>query len=606
MGANPTIYCLENVTDYAEFERLCHDLMALESYPDIEPLGGFSDKGRDAIHVSAQDGKTTIFAYSVREDWRAKLSEDATKVYRHGHTCNQLVFITTANITASERDEAVGFIAKQYGWELGLFGIERLRVFLETTHPHVRSNHPQIFPPAFLAALEQINHAVQRNHILIHYGPEDRALAEWLARKLTSEGYLVWCEHLRSLGWERYPDDIDDAIQNRLGCMVSLYSRSSLGDPDITRQRAIALGISKQNRHFLIPLRLDSIPIDEMDQVTRQLVFLPFEKSWAEGLSLLFERLDATGCPKVLPNGQGIASRTFTGSEVLSHSAETLISNCLRILYLPKKIFRFTPEQPILNEQLEELKQVWAFRDVHNGSYLSFQRPPELAIQTYRFNQTGFWHWRKKKNIEGVFTDHLVSELIRKSMNVKCFQKGLRYCQETRMVYFPAGLVQKDKIKYQWPNGRRSWVNTTGERKYPTGKKDRYCYYLSPNFSVSQSTDGFTVLLRVRVRITDTAGVPLPARKSLSRRKHLCMNWWNGEWLSRMLAICQFLSVGDVISIGDERAEQIVVSSQPFTITSTKGINEDALAPDFYRRDDELYLPDDEEGDQVEGDEAIE
>ena len=54
------------------------------------------------------------------------------------------------------------------------------------------------------------------------------------------------------------------------------------------------------------------------------------------------------------------------------------------------------------------------------------------------------------------------------------------------------------------------------------------------------------------------------------------------------------------------RAEQIVVSSQPFTITSTKGINEDALAPDFYRRDDELYLPDDEEGDQLEGDEAIE
>ena len=52
MAANITIYCLEEVTDYFEFERFCHDLMALEGYSSIEPLGGFKDKGRDAIHVS--------------------------------------------------------------------------------------------------------------------------------------------------------------------------------------------------------------------------------------------------------------------------------------------------------------------------------------------------------------------------------------------------------------------------------------------------------------------------------------------------------------------------------------------------------------------------
>ena len=73
-----------------------------------------------------------------------------------------------------------------------------------------------------------------------------------------------------------------------------------------------------------------------------------------------------------------------------------------------------------------------------------------------------------------------------------------------------------------------------------------------------------------------------------------------------MLAICQFLSDGDVISIGDSKAEQIVVSSQPFTITSTKGINEDALAPDFYIRYDELDLAEDEEDDQLEGYEILE
>jgi hypothetical protein len=67
MAANVTIYCLERVTDYTEFERLCHNLMALEGYRSIEPLGNFKDKGRDAIHVDTS-GRTTIFAYSVRED----------------------------------------------------------------------------------------------------------------------------------------------------------------------------------------------------------------------------------------------------------------------------------------------------------------------------------------------------------------------------------------------------------------------------------------------------------------------------------------------------------------------------------------------------------
>jgi len=51
MAADRFIYCLEHLTDYNQFERLCHDLMTLEGYRQLEPLGGSKDKGRDAIHV---------------------------------------------------------------------------------------------------------------------------------------------------------------------------------------------------------------------------------------------------------------------------------------------------------------------------------------------------------------------------------------------------------------------------------------------------------------------------------------------------------------------------------------------------------------------------
>jgi hypothetical protein len=40
MAADPIIYCLEHITDYDQFERLCHDLMVLEGRDNLEPLGG--------------------------------------------------------------------------------------------------------------------------------------------------------------------------------------------------------------------------------------------------------------------------------------------------------------------------------------------------------------------------------------------------------------------------------------------------------------------------------------------------------------------------------------------------------------------------------------
>lgn len=166
MGANLTVYCLEELTDYLQFERLCHDLMVLEGYKHIEPLGGFNDKGRDAVHVDKS--KNTVFAYSVREDWQIKLVEDASKIKKYGHACDDLVFITTSRFSANARDQAVKEIEEDFGWNLKLYGVERLRILLETSHPEIRKNHPQIFPPEFLQ-LEANYRPSENEHVLIIY-----------------------------------------------------------------------------------------------------------------------------------------------------------------------------------------------------------------------------------------------------------------------------------------------------------------------------------------------------------------------------------------------------------------------------------------------------
>ena len=93
MGADPIVYCLQQLTDYDQFERLCNDLMSAEGYKNLEPLGGRGDKGRDAIRICRTDpDDITIFAYSVREDWRRKLQQDADRIKKVGHKLNRLVF----------------------------------------------------------------------------------------------------------------------------------------------------------------------------------------------------------------------------------------------------------------------------------------------------------------------------------------------------------------------------------------------------------------------------------------------------------------------------------------------------------------------------------
>jgi len=145
MGSKFTKIDLLQVTDYVEFESFCHNLLAMSGYGHIEPLGGGKDKGRDAIHVAKITGKVTIFAYSVREDWEDKLDEDLGKIQKHGHTCDEVVFLTNGSPTAGEKDKKKKAVKEQYGWGLDFYDLERISTMVDSLHRELRALHPQIF-----------------------------------------------------------------------------------------------------------------------------------------------------------------------------------------------------------------------------------------------------------------------------------------------------------------------------------------------------------------------------------------------------------------------------------------------------------------------------
>ena len=95
MASKTIKYDLKEITDYFGFESLCHDIMSREGYKSIQPLGGYSDKGRDAIHYDKHESISTIFAFSVRKDWEVKLNSDLETVKSNNHECDRFVFVTT-------------------------------------------------------------------------------------------------------------------------------------------------------------------------------------------------------------------------------------------------------------------------------------------------------------------------------------------------------------------------------------------------------------------------------------------------------------------------------------------------------------------------------
>lgn len=144
MGADPILYCLAELTDYRQFERLCTDLMFAEGYRNIEPLGGVKDSGRDAVQRGDKGNENVIFAYSTEKDWKSKVKCDMETVAKHSHPCERFVFVTTASLSARGIDDVQKLATEKYKWKLELYGDERLRLLL-SMRPEVISKYPQIF-----------------------------------------------------------------------------------------------------------------------------------------------------------------------------------------------------------------------------------------------------------------------------------------------------------------------------------------------------------------------------------------------------------------------------------------------------------------------------
>lgn len=599
MSADRIIYCLERVSDYRDFERLCSAILAGTDYPGIDPLGGTGDGGRDAIIRTDSSGRRIVFAYTVRGDWDSKLKSDCKRVKELGHNPSIFVFVCTEALNAAEKDRAHDLVSKNYGWTLDLYDLERLRVQLVSPQRHLLAQHPSIFTPPFFPQSGGQSLAESRDTILIDHVDADHALATWLSRRLTLAGYRTWCRGTAPMAGEDPDNSIRKLIELR-GCQyLPVVSEASLADALLLERCALAA--SKES--FVLPCNCTSGMDSRLPSRMKSVAAANFAGSWNDGLAQVLARLATLGIRPDLEGdlGRQIALRDYLPSRVTIAKPEPVYANMFA-LQLPAAMLIHDLTRPLTEAETAELRGRWAFVKLSSVRLVSFSPHPPGFLPLRDHRQHTEFSWADSSHREGKPSEDLAKELVRRSLELVCMQKGLKYCDDREVFYFPKREDGEWNQPFHHVDGRPTRVQLTGERNKTRGDNvQTTLYQLAPRFRPQREADRtWNVVLNIYVRVTDANGKPYEFKEITRRRKAVTKGWWNNHFLARLLGMIQALETrAGHIDVGEGK-RAVVVDTAPLSWQCPIGLDVEALSrqADLGEELAEYRTRDDEEPDE--------
>lgn len=577
MSADRIVYCLERVSDYRDFERLCSALLAGSAYRGIDPLGGTGDEGRDAIIRTDAAGRRIVFAYTVRGDWLTKLKTDCNRVKERAHNPNVFVFVCTEALTAADKDRAHELVSIKYGWVLDLYDLERLRVQLVGPQRHLIAQHPSIFTPPFFPQSGGQSLAESRDTLLIDHVDADHALATWLSRRLTLAGYRTWCRGTAPMAGENPDDSVRKLIELR-GCQyLPVLSEASLSDALFLER----CGLSAARESFVLPCSCAPVQESRLPSRMRSVAAANFAVSWNEGIAQVLARLATLGIRPSLEGdlGKEIALRDYLPSRVTVSKPEPVFANMFA-LHLPAAMLIHDLSRALKDDEAKELRTRWAFAELSPDRLVSFSPHPLGCLPLRGHNQHIEFSWADVPQRDGRRTDDLAKELASRSLELVFQQKGLKYCPDRKVFYFP----ERDDGEWSQPfrhvDGRTTRVQLTGERTRTRGDDvQTSLYQLAPKFRPQREFGGdWYVVLNIYIRVTDANGKPYELKEIARRRKAVTKSWWNNHFLARMLGVIQALETSEGrIEVGEGK-RQVVVDTAPLSWHCPVGLDVAALS----------------------------
>jgi hypothetical protein len=380
--------------------------------------------------------------------------------------------------------------------------------------------------------------------------------------------------------------------------MIALLSKHSLSKPNPVKERTLALNLGRERGvDFLIPLNVDGLGPIELDWMTSDLVFIPFYENWAKGLTQLLKKLQSIGTPCNLKNGKETAAAWLDSRSTTAQRPEQLWTNLLEIREIPPTIFRM--------QILQADKHVWPPKWVYYGQskdiLWSFEKPNHIV----GVNTIEPIEWRKELEYAGFKPANAIVVLLKDYLRLLCLTKGARETLDNQNLYFPLGMLPGNRLTYGGIDSKTSYVLACSERTFRTtgGVPQKSRYHLSPVFRPLLWDFAMPVVqVQLRLHLTDVDGRQLDEHTSLRRRKRICKDWWNHQWLSRLLAVASWMADGqETFDITMNPSCKIVLSGVPINLKAPVGIDERLLAK--VPVEDEMEILDDgyEASDEVAG-----
>ena len=141
MRVSLTLYALDNITDFWQFESLCNDLLFREGFKYLKPHGKMHDNGIDAsIHVHEANSRI-IFQYSTQKSFAEKIKNTLLKLTDNGEQCDELHYVSSREISYSVAKDLIAFAEGQYGTRLEIYDREWLRIRLDNSSSDLRRKY---------------------------------------------------------------------------------------------------------------------------------------------------------------------------------------------------------------------------------------------------------------------------------------------------------------------------------------------------------------------------------------------------------------------------------------------------------------------------------
>lgn len=411
----------------------------------------------------------------------------------------------------------------------------------------------------------------------------------WLSSRLTLAGYSVWNDVERLDGGDPFWADIQHAIRNDTAKYLLLASRLSVTRRGVLRELTEADNVaSKQSLPtFVIPLRVDDIPWDEMPIQANQSNGIDFSKDWGLGLGKLLTTLEKDGIPKKSGSTeiQEICSLyTRAAAKVRSESCSALTNN-LQIRSLPDEVVYSFATLASEAELRQLRKQIEIPCEQHGRLLVSFASTEALSAQAPA--ESGLEHRHTLTRDEFLSggaaigpkmiprdARNRLTSIVRQSIEDHLSSIGLKSFN-FKTWYVPVNWLEKNKAAYQRQGGKLAYRALTGKAKNHTWHF---------GFSLKVFLGDATVRLVPQVLFSPDGREPYPDQKQM-RRKH-CKLWWNDTWRDRLQALVSeiFAGTGGVANLSAGGNASIVLDGELLRTS----------IPVSYSEDD-AYLPEEED-----------